>query len=95
MVNENVFEIPATDPEQLNLALELEKVKKVIQLLRPDYQDIILMRFVEELSHEEIAAALNKSEGAVRLIQHRAIKELKAAYENNDKQTNGTTTHEA
>ncbi len=55
---------------------ELERVAKAIQKLRPDYQNIIIMRFVEELSLKEVAASIEKSEGAVKLMQHRAIKEL-------------------
>ena len=39
------------------------------------------MRFVEELSPKEIAATLCKSEGAVKLMQHRALKQLKALLE--------------
>lgn len=56
--------------------LELERVTRTIKKLRRDYQDIIIMRFVEELSLKEIAASIDKSEGAVKLMQHRAIKEL-------------------
>ena len=62
---------------ELDQGLNLEKIKIAIRDLNPDQQDVLLMRFMEDLSHEEIAAALNKSAGAVRLIQHRAIKELK------------------
>ena len=57
---------------------EIERVLTALHELRPDYQDVILMRFVEELSIKETAAALEKSEGAVKLLQHRALKELKA-----------------
>ena len=35
------------------------------------------MRFVEDMSPQEIASILNKSEGSIRLIQHKAIKRLK------------------
>jgi len=87
-VNEELIKINATYPEKLDTTLELEKLKKIITLLKPDYQDVLIMKFVDDLSHEEIAAALNKSEGAVRLIQHRALKELKSIYD-------GTITHEA
>ena len=86
-VDEELVKINALYPENLDTQLELEKLKKIIQLLKPDYQDVLIMKFVEDLSHQEIAATLNKSEGAVRLIQHRALKELKSLY--------GTTTHEA
>lgn len=61
----------------LDADLQLEKVRVAIKKLTDDQQDVLLMRFMEELSHKEIALAINKSEGAVRLIQHRAINELK------------------
>jgi len=35
------------------------------------------MKFVDELSNKEVAEALGKSEGAVRVMQHRALKQLK------------------
>ena len=35
------------------------------------------MRFVEDLSIKETAESIEKSEGAVKLIQHRAINNLK------------------
>lgn len=56
---------------------ELALVKEVLSTLREDEQTILIMRFVNELSNKEIAQALNKSEGAVRVMQHRALKQLK------------------
>jgi len=43
---------------------------------RGKYQDVILMRFVEDMPVKEVADAMEKSEGAVKVIQHRAIKAL-------------------
>ncbi len=63
--------------ERLDGDLNLQKVKGAIKTLSPDQQDVLIMKFVEDLSHAEIAAAMKKSEGAVRLIQHRAIQSLK------------------
>ena len=54
---------------------------KAIRTLKPDYQDIIIMRFVEELSIKEVANAIKKTEGAVKLLQHRALKELRETLE--------------
>ncbi len=62
---------------RLEQELSLEKIKAALRRLSHDQQDVLLMRFMEDLSHQEIAAAFGKSEGAVRLIQHRAVKELK------------------
>jgi RNA polymerase sigma-70 factor (ECF subfamily) len=64
----------------LDIPLAIDKVKSLIKFLKPEYQDVLIMRYVEDLDHKEIANALNKSEGAIRLIQHRAINNLKELY---------------
>jgi RNA polymerase sigma-70 factor (ECF subfamily) len=69
--------IPAAATFDLSTKLQLERVHGAIKELKPDYQDVIIMRFVEDLPLKETAAALKKSEGAIKLIQHRAVKELK------------------
>jgi len=56
---------------------EMEIIKKALGYLEPAYQEVLIMKFVEDLSNKEIASVLGKSEGAVRVIQHRAIKQLK------------------
>ncbi len=65
------------EEENLSGKMELEEVMKTIRRLKFDYQDVLIMRFVEDLSLKETAAATKKSEGAVKLIQHRAIEQLK------------------
>jgi RNA polymerase sigma-70 factor (ECF subfamily) len=69
------------EQKNLDLSLNVEKIKSLIKLLKQEYQDVIIMRYIEDLDHREIASALNKSEGAVRLMQHRAINILKELYE--------------
>lgn len=69
--------IPAVAQVDLSIKLQLEKVHVAIRTLKPDYQDVIILRFVEDLPVKEVSAILKKSEGAVKLAQHRAIKELK------------------
>jgi RNA polymerase sigma-70 factor (ECF subfamily) len=62
---------------------ELEDVERRIALYReverlPDLQrQVIRMRFVEERSIREVAAALNRSEGAVKQLQLRALEHLR------------------
>jgi RNA polymerase sigma-70 factor (ECF subfamily) len=74
--------------------LDLERVQQCLKKLEPSYQDVLIMKFVEELSNKEIAVALEKSEGAIRVIQHRAIKQLKKYLEKNER-TNNRTIKEA
>lgn len=60
---------------------QLERVMEALRELREDYQEVLIMRFVEDLSVKETAAAVEKSEGAVKLMQHRAVKELKKVFQ--------------
>lgn len=51
-------------------------VRRAVLQLRPEQQQVIVMRFIEDLTYGDIAAALGKKEGTVRVIQHRALAEL-------------------
>lgn len=62
---------------ELDTSIEMKEVRIALQSLEPDQQNVIIMKFVEDLSNKEIAAALQKSEGAIRVIQHRALKQVK------------------
>ena len=52
-------------------------LNKAISQLKPLYQDIITLRYYEEMNHKEIAQAVGKKENSVRVYLHRAIEELK------------------
>lgn len=64
--------------------LDVKKIKEAIKQLNPGHQDVIILRFIEELTLKETASALKKSEIAVKLLQHRAIKKLKKILNNNE-----------
>jgi RNA polymerase sigma-70 factor (ECF subfamily) len=61
--------------------MALEEAYSALRTLPQEQQDIILMRFVEELTVPEIADILGKNQGTVRVLQHRALKSLKKALE--------------
>ena len=65
------------DQPDVSLHMDMERVMGAIRLLKTEYQDVVIFRFVEDLSIRETADAMHKTEGAVKLIQHRAIEELK------------------
>ena len=67
---------PVSSHLDLPRKMEIEKTLKAVRQLSQDHQDVILMRFVEDLSVRETAKAMRRTEGAVKLLQHRAIKEL-------------------
>lgn len=69
-----------------NLAFEIEKkvdndkyliiLSKAIKELKPIYQDILHLRYFEEMPYNEISEILNKNESTVRVYAKRAIEEL-------------------
>ena len=65
----------------MDAAMEMEKARRAILKLSPIEQDVVVMRFIEELSPKETAKVLNRSEISVRVIQHRAVKNLRAIIE--------------
>jgi len=70
-------DLAAVAQDDLSIKLQLERVHSAIKELKPEYQDVIILRFVEDLPLKEVSAILKKSEGAIKLAQHRAIKELR------------------
>jgi RNA polymerase sigma-70 factor (ECF subfamily) len=76
VLDQEIFIAPASVNADLAMKLDIEKVRSAINQLKQDYQDVIIMRFIEDISLKETAAAMDRSEGAIKLIQHRAIKEL-------------------
>lgn len=63
--------------EALDANLDVERAVAAIRALKMEYQDVLILRFVEDLSVKEVAAMIGKSEGAVKLLQHRALKILR------------------
>lgn len=63
---------------------DVKKIKEAIKQLSPGHQDVIILRFIEELSLKETASALKKTEIAVKLLQHRAIKNIKKILNDNE-----------
>jgi len=55
---------------------EVGKLMISIRSLKPDFQDVIIMRFIDEMSVKEIAFALEKTPNSVRVQIHRAKKAL-------------------
>ena len=68
-----------TNPEAITEAsLNQSYVRNAILKLKGDKQKVILMHFIDGFSYGEIAKVLNKSEGAVRVIQYRALNDLRS-----------------
>lgn len=67
--------------------IEHERARRLMLQLKAEYQQVLMMRFLENLEYREIAAALGKSEGNVRVIQHRALHELRRLVDADEKRS--------
>lgn len=63
-------------------SIDTKRVQDAMKSLTHEQQEVLLMRFTEDMSHREIATILEKTEEAVRAMQYRAIKELKGKLHN-------------
>jgi len=65
-------------PEVAVLASEdTEALRSGIRSLPEEAQQVIVLRFIEGFSHAQVADILGKTEGACRVIQHRALSALR------------------
>ena len=68
--------MPAMEPSPETVVMaqsQWETAVDLLDALTDDQRDVIIMRFLEELSLAEIAKALGKTVGAVKALQHRAL----------------------
>ncbi|MBD3311229.1 MAG: sigma-70 family RNA polymerase sigma factor [Candidatus Magasanikbacteria bacterium] len=71
--------------KNIELKQEVDIILKGLSKLKEDYQEIIILKYIEELSTKEIAQVMEKSQANVRVTSHRAIKVLKKVLNESDK----------
>lgn len=66
------------NPEQaLEQSTDEDSIREAVLCLREEQRQVIMLRFVEELDYREVAEVIGKSVPAVRVIQHRALGNLR------------------
>jgi RNA polymerase sigma-70 factor (ECF subfamily) len=84
-----IFDTPAWDnrhalsgesndiTKRIDRSEEFEGIRRLLQTLPAIYQQVIALRYFEELSVRDIAAILNKKEGTVKSLLSRGLDKLK------------------
>jgi len=76
------------NPQQLaEQVLNSERVHRALKKLNKKYQDIVLLKFMNDMSNKEVARILKTNEGNVRTLQFRALKKLKVVIEEQEQIT--------
>ncbi len=65
----------------IELALLSERLQAALLRLEPTQSEVIILRFLADLSLQETALALGKTEGAIKALQHRGLSGLRRALE--------------
>ena len=63
--------------ELLSAGFEQQELLRLLGRLRADYRTVLTLRFVSDLSPDETARVMQRSPGAVRVLQHRALEALR------------------
>lgn len=74
---EEAAEVVGEGEEDLQVQLSLAEVEKGLQNLKSEWQEVIILAYIEGFKHSEIAAVIGKSPAATRVLLHRARQELK------------------
>jgi RNA polymerase sigma-70 factor (ECF subfamily) len=56
---------------------EVEELLATIRELAPNRQELLILKFVDNLSNREIGQIMRKSEGAIKSLYHRTLLELR------------------
>ena len=66
---------------QVQQLFQAHEIREVLQKLKPVHREILELKYLEDFSNREIAEITQKTEGNVRIIQLRALKELRTYLE--------------
>jgi RNA polymerase sigma-70 factor (ECF subfamily) len=61
----------------MDTTLAMSRVEEKLRSLKSEYQEVLVLHYLNELSIHEIASIVDKKKGAVRVLLHRALKALK------------------
>ena len=79
---ENVIAYQDNILDHVNFGFDEKIFLQALRELGEEQQMVIKLKFLDELTNGEIAKIMEKTEGAIRVIQHRAIADLKKLLDN-------------
>ncbi len=62
--------------------LDQQRVRVALSQLTPDQKDVVILKFIQGYTNAEVSVLINKPEGAVKSLQHRALVALRRALGN-------------
>lgn len=76
---DNIIEL--TDPKQeIEANLDYQALLETITCLPQNQKQVIILKFIEGMDNREISKIMRKNEGAIRVLQMRALSKLKERF---------------
>jgi len=76
---DNIVEL--TDPKQeIKTNLDFQELLETITCLPQNQKQVIILKFIEGMDNREISKIMKKNEGAIRVLQMRALSKLKERF---------------
>ena len=69
------------EEQRIDDEIELTQLKKYLSEIKEEYREILIMKYLDDLSIGEISKITNKSQVNIRVTIHRALQTLKKKYE--------------
>ncbi len=86
--SEKIADTKQAISEKIDISFEIKKINKALEQIKEEYKEVIILKYIEELSTKEIAQILNKDKGNVRVLVHRALNVLREVLDNDDNNKN-------
>lgn len=74
------YEIEIASPTalaQFDRAIDSQYLWQALAVLTSEQRDVLVMRFLDDMEYDEIAAIMNRHEGAIRALQMRGLRSLR------------------
>ncbi|MGC9350148.1 MAG: sigma-70 family RNA polymerase sigma factor [Anaerolineae bacterium] len=73
--------VPPSQGEILARENRAARARAALEKLTPLQQQVVILRFLEEMSLREVAQVLNRTVGSIKALQHRAVSSLQRVLE--------------
>ena len=85
-IETNEIADPKPSPEEKQqIQSDIKQLSEAIKKLNDDYQNIVIWRYLDGIPIKKVAQIMERPEGTVRVMSHRALKELRQKLEETSK----------
>jgi RNA polymerase sigma-70 factor (ECF subfamily) len=65
------------DPQStLEMSEQVQRVREAVRALAPDRQQLLALKYVQGLKNADIGRRMGRSEGAIKALHHRTLRQL-------------------